>query len=461
MKVLICGGGLVGMGIARQLTKEDHEVTIVDDNEANIIKIQDNLEASVKRGSPSLPGTLEEAGINNAEMVIAVTPDDETNMVICQVAHSIFNIPVKIARIRNKGYLESRWKSLFRKDHLPIDFIISPELEVANAIINRLHVPGAMDSKELGEGNLRLIEVRCPQEFPFKGMSIAEIKDSYPNLRLKILSIYREETQFLPKITDRLQENDELFFLSHINDIKGIMPFFGHNEEEARRVVIVGGGNIGFTVAEKLANEEEIKLDVKIVELDPKRSDYIASKIEDISVINGSALDREILNEAEIGDAEAIICVTDDDEVNILTSILAKKHGCERSVCLINKGRSYLPLISSLGIDVDVNPRETTVSTILQHVRRGKVRSAHSLYSGSMEVVEVEIVPTSVLVGKSIWEADLPKDVKVCGIVRKNGEFIIPEENTLIKERDTLIVIAKTESIKEVDRIFSERTDFF
>lgn len=461
MKVLICGGGLVGMGIARQLTKEDHEVTIVDDNENNIAKIQDNLEASVKRGSPSLPGTLEEAGINNAEMIIAVTPDDETNMVICQVAHSIFNIPLKIARIRNKGYLESRWKSLFRKDHLPIDFIISPELEVANAIINRLHVPGAMDSKELGEGNLRLIEVRCPEEFPLKGMSIAEIKDSHPNLRLKILSIYREESQFLPKITDRLQENDELFFLSHINDIKSIMPFFGHNEEEARRVVIVGGGNIGFTVAEKLANEEEIKLDIKIVELDPKRADYIAGKIEDVSVINGSALDREILNEAEIGDTEAIICVTDDDEVNILTSILAKKHGCERSVCLINKGRSYLPLISSLGIDVDVNPRETTVSTILQHVRRGKVRSAHSLYSGSMEVVEVEIVPTSVLVGKSIWEADLPKDVKICGVVRKDGSFIIPEENTLVKEKDTLIVIAKTEAIKEVDRIFSERTDFF
>ena len=448
------------MGIARQLTKEDHEVTIIDDNEDNITKIQDSLEVSVKRGFPGLPSVLEDAGVATAEMIIAVTPDDETNMVVCQVAHSLFNLPVKIARVRNKGYLESRWKNLFRKDHLPIDYIISPELEVANAIINRLHVPGAMDSKELGEGSLRIIEVRCPENFPLKGMSMAEIKENYPDLAFKVISVYRDGSQFLPKITDRLEEKDEVFFLSHNNNVKRIMPYFGHNEEEARRVVIVGGGNIGFTVAEKLS-EEAIKLDIKVIELDPKRADYIASKIEDISVINGSALDREILSEAGISETEAIICVTDDDEVNILTSILAKKNGCERSVCLINKGRSYLPLISSLGIDVDVNPRETTVSSILQHVRKGKVRAAHSLYSGSMEVIEVEIVPTSVLVGKSIWESELPKDIKVCGILRKDGNLIIPDENTLIREKDRLIVIAKTEAIKEVDRIFSERTDYF
>lgn len=460
MKIVVCGGGQVGLGIARQLTKENNDVTIIDDNERNIQKIRDSLEVSVIQGFASHPNVLEEAGLGSAEMVIAVTTSDEVNMVICQIAHSLFDVPIKIARIRNRNYLDPIWKGLYRKDHLPIDYIISPELEVAKAIINRLHVPGALDSIEFVEGKIRITEVRCEGDFPLRGKTLAEIKDEYPELLLSIIAIFRDGKPFLPKLTDKIKTSDEVFFASKQEDVKIIMQLFGHMEEEARRLVIIGGGNIGLLLAEKLL-EDDSGFNVKIVEMNQKRAEYVASKLGKITVINGNALDSDIMQEAGIASTETILAVTDDDEVNILSCILAKKNGCKSSVCLINKGRSYLPLFSSLGIDVDVNPRETTVSTILQHIRKGKVRAAHSIYSGSMEIIEAEAVPSSSIIGKTISDLELPDGIKISFICGKGGEIKTPEENTIIKENDCLIIICKTKTISSVDEIFSERTDYF
>lgn len=459
MKIVVCGGGQVGLGIARQLTKENNDVTIIDENEHNIQKVRDNLEVSVKHGFPAHPNVLEEAGLNNAEMVIAVTTSDEVNMVICQIAHSLFEVPIKIARIRHRNYLDPIWKGLYRKDHLPIDYIISPELEVAKAIVNRLHVPGAMDSIDFVGGRIRITEVRCEEGFPLADMTLAEIRDKYPEILLDVIAIYRDGKSFLPNLTDKVQNGDEIFFAAEKDEVMTIMQLFGHAEEEARKLVIVGGGNIGYLLAERLGDEPD--LNAKIIEMNKTRAEYIASKLDKITVINGNALDRDIMQEAGISNTETILAVTDDDEVNILSCILAKKHGCKRSICLINKGRSYLPLISSLGIDVDVNPRETTVSTILQHIRKGKVRAAHSIYSGSMEIIEVEAIPSSSIIGKTISDLELPEGINISVLCKKDGNVVAPEEGTIIRENDVLLIVCKTDMISVVDKIFSDRTDYF
>jgi trk system potassium uptake protein TrkA len=459
MKIIVCGGGQVGVGIARQLTKESNDVTIIDDNEENIRRIRNSLEVSVQKGFPAHPNVLHEAGLDKAEMVIAVTTSDEVNMVICQIAHSLFDVPIKIARLRNRNYLDPIWQGLYRKDHLPIDYIISPELEVAKAIISRLHAPGAMDSIEFVNGKIRVTEVRCEADFPLKNMTLAEIKEANPNTYFNIMAIYRDGKPFLPKLTDKILEKDEIFFAAENSKVPSIMPLFGHEEEEARRLVIVGGGNIGSLVAENLSSEPG--LNIKIIEMGKERAEKIASRLDGITVLNGNALDKDIMQEAGIKNTETIIAVTDDDEVNILSCILAKKSGCKRSICLINKGRSYLPLISSLGIDVDVNPRETTVSTILQHIRKGKVKAAHSLYSGSMEIVETTAEPSSTIIGRSINDLELPNDVKVSAIINKEGRIFSPDGATLIKEGDSLLIICKTDSISQVDEIFSDSKDYF
>lgn len=459
MKIIVCGAGPVGTGIARQLASEDNDITVIDGSREQIQKLSEELEVSAFTGFPSHPNILEDAGASDAEMIIAVTSSDEVNMVICQVAHSVFNIPIKIARIRNKSYLEPIWKDLYRHDHLPIDYIISPEKEVANAIINRLHVPGAMDSIPFSDGALKVIEVRTTANCPAIGSSISKIKEEYPHLKMSILGINREDTFIVPSNSEEIQPLDEIFFVSDLNFVQEVMTLFGHEEKEARRVLVVGGGNIGLFIAEALVNEKH-RINLKLIELNKERAEYIASRVPHTTVINGNSLDQDILSEASIESTETVIAVTNDDEVNILSSLLAKRFGCQRAFALINKGSSYNPLVTSLGIDVTINPREMTVSGILQHTRRGKVRAAHSVCGGAAEIIETEVASHSTIIGQTIHDLDLPAGVKVGAIMRKES-VIIPDEKTIINENDRILVLTLTSQIKKVDKIFSARLDYY
>jgi len=234
-------------------------------------------------------------------------------MVICQIAHSLFDVPIKIARVRNRNYLDPIWNGLYRKDHLPIDYIISPELEVAKAIISRLHVPGAMDCMEFVDGTMNVAEVRCEENFPLSGMTLAEVKDKYPDLFMSVMAIFRGSKPFLPKLTDKLLQNDEIFFAAKKSEVNSIMKLFGHSEKEARKLVIVGGGNIGSLLAERLSTNKDMS--VKIIEYNKARAEHIATRLEGVTVINGNALDRDIMQEAGIENTETILAVTDDDEV--------------------------------------------------------------------------------------------------------------------------------------------------
>ncbi len=459
MKIIVCGAGPVGAGIARQLANEGNDVTVLDNSPEQIQEVNETLDVTAYRGFPSHPPVLENAGASDADMIIAVTNSDETNMVICQVAHSIFNIQKKIARIRHKNYLMPIWKDLYRHEHLPIDHIISPENEVAAAIINRLHVPGATDSIPMGNDRLKVIEVRVQPECPLIGQPLGRIEDLCKHLKMSVLSIMREQVfiPFNPK--EKLEPGDEIYFVAASEDVPDIMEIFGVHDREARRILIVGGGNIGYFIAQQLAKEDH-RINIKIIELNEERAQYLAGKLSKITVINGNSLDQDILFESNIEQTETVISVSNDDEVNILTSLLAKRSGAKRSVALVNKGRSYSPLISSLGIDVMVNPREMTVSSVLQYTRKGKIISAHSICSGAAEVLEVEAFKEASIVGRSVDDLELPKSVKVGAIVR-DEMVIIPNRRTSIHENDRVVLMTPTEFIGRVDKVLSSRHDYF
>lgn len=459
MRIIVCGAGQVGTGIARQLTSEDNDVIIIDENPEIIKKVNEGLDVKAFVGVPSHPTVLQEAGAETADMIIAVTTSDETNMVACQVAHSLFNMHTKVARIRNQNYLHPMWKDLYRKDHLPIDYIISPELEVANAIMNRLHVPGAMDMIPFAEGKVLVIEVRCSSTCALINLPLSQVRDILIDLNVSIVGLMRENSFMMPDKKETLQTGDAVFFITSKEHVTEAMKIFGHKEKEARKILIIGGGNIGMFLAEKLEHEE-MDINAKLIELNRARAEYVASRLQDTIVINGDALDNEILLEANIEHTETVISVSNEDEVNILSSLLAKRYGCARSIALINKSTSYSPLMSSLGIDVIVNPRETTVSSILRHIRKGKVRAAHSICGGEAEIIEVEAFHNSSVIGKAINNIGLPQGA-IIGAIMRQGKVIIPKETDIIKEGDHVLLLSILSQVKKIDTIFSARQDFF
>ena len=458
MKIIICGSGPVGLGIARQLASEGNAVTVLDKNAASIKKINDTLDVSAFVGFPSHPSALKDVGAQDADMIIAVTLSDEINMMICQIAHTLFQVPLKIARIRHQNYLDPRWKDLYRQDHIPIDHLISPEREVANAVISRLHMPGAMDTIAFCDNNIKVVEVRCAENIPVIGKSLHEVYQC--GLKFSVVAILRNNKVIIPDENEVLQTADEVFFVADTEHVRLIMAMFGYEDQEARRVLIVGGGNIGLFIAENLEQEGHA-INAKIIENNRERAEFIAGKLGNTTVLHGSALDQEILNEAGISYTEACICVTNNDEVNILATLLAKKSGANRAFALVNDTASYGPLLSSLEIDVTINPREMTVSSVLQHTRRGKVWAAHSICSGRREIIETEIVPHSAVIGQSIGELSLPQGIRVGAMLRGGFEIIIPDENTVMAEHDHAIIICNTDMVNKVDKIFSARVDYF
>lgn len=459
MKIIICGAGQVGTSIAKYLSMEDNDVTVIDHSPDLISKISDTLDVKAYIGYASHPTVLEEVGAANADMIIAVTKSDEVNMVACQVAHSLFHVPTKIARIRSQNYLKPEWKNLYRHDHLPIDFIISPEHAVAEAVIQRLHVPGAVDTIPLADGMVKVVGIRCTNDCPMINMALTRIQSKILSENISIIGLIRSDNFMVLGGDVELLENDELYFACDTKNVQAAMSIFGHEEREARRIIIIGGGNIGLFLAEYLENEEpDVK--VKLIELNRERAEYAAGKLKRATVINGDALSQEILDEANVATAETVIAVSNDDEVNILASLLSKRFGCQRVVALVNNTASYSPLVSSLGIDVAVNPREITVSGILKHIRTGRILSAHSICKGKAEIIEAEAVEPSSVVGKTISELGLPHGIVLGAIIRKD-KFIIPMAETIIQAKDRIVIFTHSNMVKKVESVFSVKFEFF
>ncbi len=459
MRILICGAGQVGASIARQLAREDNEITIIDYDAELIQQVNEQLDVKAVHGHASHPSTLKAARAEDADMMIAVTYSDEVNMVACQIGYSLFDIPIRIARIRHQDYLKPEWNHLYSKDQLALNVIISPEMEVADAILRRLHSPGSLDSIPFAEDSVRVVAIRCMADCPVLGLPIAMIKQRESNLPFNFLGVMHNNKFSLPNDKTILHEQDEVYFIAPTRDVRRVMALFGHTEREARRAVILGGGNIGLLLAQNLEADGEHQIRTKLVEFSPTRARAIAEQLSDTTVVCGSAIDQNILTEVGIEMCETVIAVTNDDETNILSALLAKQFGAQRTTALVNNA-SYTPLLSELGVDVIVNPREITVSKILQQVRRGKIEAVHAIADGAAEIIEAEVIATSSIVGKSMEQLGLPSGV-LFGAILRDGAMIVPDENTVMMEKDHIIILAMAKMVRKVERIFSAGVEYF
>ena len=459
MKIVICGAGLVGSAIASHLSEEHNDVTVIDASQENIQRITDQVDVHGVVGVASHPDRLAEAGVGDADLLIAVTESDEINMVACQVSHTIFNTPVKIARIRSQAYLNPLYGDLYAPDDMPIDHIISPEKEVSAAVSNQLRVPGAFDVKDMCEGKMNLVGVLLTDDSPIRDVSLRHLTNLFPDLLITVLAIIRDGKVVIPRSgTESMQTGDRVYFVCDAGHLHRAMASFGHEEPEARSVVIAGGGSIGQMLAREIGSNFE-NTAVQIIELHASRARALAEELQNTGIINGDALDSAILREAGVHSTETFVSVTEDDEVNILSALLAKRTGAKHAVALVNIP-GFIPLVGTLGVDAVINPSQITVSSILEHVRRGRIRDVHPVIEDLGEVLEAEALPSSRLVGKPLRLAKIPKGIAVGGVLR-DGRVITARGDTVIESGDTVVIFAARGKITQLEKLLSVRLDIF
>ncbi|MFP4237937.1 MAG: Trk system potassium transporter TrkA [Rhodosalinus sp.] len=458
MKVIICGAGQVGWQIARHLSGEKNDVTVVDNNADLVRRATDALDVQGLAGHASYPDVLERAGARDADMIIAATYSDEVNMVTCQVAHSVFSIPRKIARLRAQSYLTAIYSDLYRRDHLPIDVVISPEREVADAALRLVSAPAAFDAEGLLEGGAQLLGLRLTDSCPVVNTPLRQLTDLFSTLRAIVVGVRREGTLFAPEPNDQLFPGDACYVIAHAEDVERTLEIFGKSTKRTERVVLVGGGNVGLTVARALEDRAE-RIRAKVIERDRAAAERAADELQRTIVLNGDGLDVGLLQEANIARADAVLCVTDDDKTNMLVAVRAKSLGCPMAIVLVNDP-TLEPLMGSLGIDAYINPRATTVSSILRHIRHGRVRDVYSIGDAEAEVIEAEVLSTSPITGQRIRDIDFPEGVLV-GAVKKGAKIVKPEGSTRIDEGDVIVIFALAKDVPEVERLLQVSFDYF
>ena len=457
MKTIICGAGEVGYSIADKLANENFEVTVVDESKENLDKISENLDVKVVYGVPSLPSVLIKSGAKDCEILIAVTKSDELNMITCQIGHSLFKIPKKIARIRQQDYLKGEWEKLYTVNNLPIDAIISPEEEVAKALHRRLISPGTIDMVELSEKRLKLVGFKCEQNCKNIGLTVRELSEKFPDYLANILFIFRKDKKFVVNSSTEIESNDLIYMVVETDHLSNVLREFGHEELQANKVVIIGGGNIGFSLA-KFIESSNGGISTDLIETNKTRAEFLASNLSRVTVTNGDGLENQILDEVNISDAGYFIAVTEDDEVNILSSLLAKRAGANKCMTLINNS-SYSSLLNNIGVDITIDPKLITISKILEKVRGGRIRSDYSIGEGFGEVIEAEVLPESPLCNKTMKDMNLPIGIRV-GSIFRNDKIIIPTSKTIFKENDDVVFFAETKCIKKLEEILSIKQSY-
>ena len=452
MNIIICGAGKVGFSISKQLSAQGHSITVIDQSSEDIKKVNDTLDVKGIVGRASLPSVLESAGAEEADMVIAVTRNDETNMIVCQLASSLFNVNKKIARIRTQDFLEGKWNKLYTKSNIPIDFIISPEIEVAKSLFRRLEAPGALDSVPFANNKIKMLEISIEKNCPIINIPLKKLTEKYPDFKANILGAVRNEKFIFLKKNDKIIEGDNVYVVVSSDQLIQILKTFGHEEKISKNILIIGGGNIGLNLAKMLeANFEGAR--IKIIEQNKQRAEEIAAELSSSIVINGDALDEEILKEANLEDSETVLALTNDDETNIMACALSEKAGPKkRTIAIVNKS-NYSLLQNSLNIDDLVDPRMTTVSRILEHVHKGTIGSVYSLLDGEYEFIEGQILEKSELLNKKLKDSNLPEEVRI-GAISRNKNIIIPKSDFIFEKNDLVVFLTKREHLKEVESIF-------
>ena len=457
MKILILGAGQVGSSAAYHLSREEaNEVTVVDVRPDVLRELQDRLDIRTVVGHAAYPEVLERAGANDADIVVALTDMDEINMVACQVAYTLFHTPTKIARIRSAEYMNT--KQLFSQDAIPIDVGISPEQLVCEYVEQLILYPGASQVLDFADGRVRLVGVLADRDGLLVGQRIATLKEHVPNTEGRIAAIYRHGKAMLPDGETVIQEGDEVFFIADRKDIRVFMSEMRRLEDPVRRVVIAGGGNIGVRLALALEQTNQ----VKIIERDTSRARTISEQLNRAIVLVGDAADEELLLEENVDNVDVFCALTNSEEANILSSMLAKRLGAHKVMALINRA-SYVDLVEAGSIDIAISPQQVTIGSLLAHVRRGDVVKVHSLRRGAAEAIEAIAHGTekeSRVVGRKIEDVELPKGTAIVALVR-NDKVIIAHHDTVIETDDHVILfMTDRRKIERLEQLFQVGVSF-
>jgi trk system potassium uptake protein TrkA len=454
LKVIIVGAGEVGFHIASHLARENKNVVVIDKDPAAIRRVSDNIDVQVVIGSGSSPVILKEAGIKEAEILVAVTDSDDTNLGACMVSDLISPATKKLCRIRYADYDE--YHEAFREHAPHIDTIINPEIEVVKKIFRLMSVPGAVEVGDFADGRLVFIGIYIDESAKLSGVRLSDIYAKTGKQSPLIAAVVRDEELIIPRGKHRLKAGDLIYFISEKEKLIESLSLFDKNVEPIGRVMIVGGGSIGFRLASLL---EENSISTKIIEKNPDRCAELAEKLNKAVVLHGDGSDQELLREENIQDMDVVVTLTNDEETNILTSLLAKRMGASKIITKVSKF-SYIPLISMIGLEQVVSPRLSAINTILQHIRVGKVLAAKSIIDEQAEVMEAVALETSDIVGKPIREISIPKGALVTGIMRQDT-IIIPTGESVIEPNDRIIIFAKKQAIPEVEKILAVKLEFF
>jgi len=458
MKVIICGAGQVGWQIARHLSGEKNDVTLVDMNADLVRRATDTLDVQGVVGFASHPDVLAKAGARDADMLIAATHSDEVNMVTCQVAHTVFNITRKIARIRAQNYLDPLYGNLTSQNGLAIDVVISPEREVAEAALQRLAAPASFDTESFMNGRAQLLGIQLDGDCPVLNTPLRQLNELFSTLRAIVVGIRREDRLFAPDPGDQLLADDQIYVFTHFEDINRALEIFGKTTKKQERVVIVGGGNVGLAVARALEARTD-RIRAKIIEKHRVTAEAAADALERTIVLNGDGMDSDLLMEAAVDRADAILAVTDDDKTNLLVAVRAKQAGCPMTIALVNDP-TLAPLMAPLDIDAYINPRATTVSSILRHIRHGRVRAVYSIGDAEAEMIEAQVLSTSPLAGRLVRDIAFPEGVLV-GAVMKGEKVMKPTGDLRIEAGDVIALFAMAKDVPEVERLLQVSIDFF
>ncbi|GAB6094250.1 Trk system potassium transporter TrkA [Desulfatiferula olefinivorans] len=454
MKIVIVGAGEVGFHIASRLSHENKDVVVIDRDEAALRRVSENLDVQVIRGSGSSPSTLNEAGIKAASIMLAVTDSDEANLVACLVANIVSPTTKKLARIRHADY--DSYHDHFREFAPHIDTIINPEIEVVKTIERLIEVPGALDVAEFADGRLQLIGMRIEKGNMLNGLKLMDFGSRFGEKASLVAGVVRNEQMIVPRGSDRMMAGDIVYFISEKNKLSGLLSLFGKEPRALKRALIVGGGRIGIRLAHLL---ESRSVHTKIIERDQAKCRYLADKMNKTVVLHGDGSDQSLLLEENIQDIDVVVTLTNDEETNILVSLLAKRLGAGNTITKIGKF-GYFPLMGTIGLEQVVSPRLSAIDSILQHIRKGKVLSAISLHGEQAEVIEALALPTSEIVGKPLMKVSFPKGSLLIGIVRQDA-VIIPSGKTVIEPDDRVIIFALREVVPKIEKLLTVKLEFF
>ncbi|MDO7644691.1 MULTISPECIES: Trk system potassium transporter TrkA [Reinekea] len=458
MKIILLGAGQVGSSLAENLASEENDITVVDTDGNRLRELQDRIDIRTVIGLASLPDVLQRAGAEDADMLIAVTNSDEVNMAACQVAFSLFRTPTKIARIRDPQYIRESDK-LFSQDAFPIDVLISPERLVTNYIQRLIETPGALQVLDFAGGKLQLVAVRAIHGGLLVGQELRFLKHHMPSVETRVAAIFRKGRAIVPEGSTVIEADDEVFFLAGTSDIRAVMSELRRKESSYKRIVIAGGGNIGY----RLAREIEARYSVKVLEHSEDRCQWLSNHLKHAIVLRGDASDQELLLDENIEDTDLFIAVTNDDEANIMASLLAKRLGARKVMTLINN-TAYVDLVQGGDIDIAISPSQSTIGSLLTHVRRGDIANVYSLRRGAAEAIEAVAhgdIKTSKVVGRAVEDIDLPEGCSIGAIVRGEA-VIIAHDHTIIETGDHVILfLVDKRRTSDVEKLFQVGFSFF